>query len=48
MACLRLEDGAADSIPLAGRTLRIVGMKDEDADQAPLLVVEAENRAEVV
>jgi len=31
---------AGDTIPLGGRTLRVVGIKDDDADQAPVLVVE--------
>ncbi|MGH3081669.1 MAG: hypothetical protein ACRDNH_11125 [Gaiellaceae bacterium] len=30
-----------DTIPLgAGRTLRVVGVRDDDADQPPVLVVE--------
>jgi hypothetical protein len=28
-----------DVIPLAGRSLRVVDVKDDDADQAPVLVV---------
>jgi hypothetical protein len=28
-----------DTIPLGGRTLRVVGKRDEDADQSPVLVV---------
>jgi hypothetical protein len=29
-----------DTIPLGHRTLRVVGLRDEDADQPPVLVVE--------
>jgi hypothetical protein len=29
-----------DTIPLGGRTLRVVGHRDDDADQPPVLVVE--------
>jgi hypothetical protein len=29
-----------DSIPLGGRTLRVVEVRDDDADQPPVLVVE--------
>jgi hypothetical protein len=30
-----------DTIPLGGgRTLRVIGIRDDDADQAPVLVVE--------
>jgi hypothetical protein len=29
-----------DSIPLGGRTLRVVEVRDDDADQVPALVVE--------
>jgi hypothetical protein len=33
--------GPGDTIPLGrDRTLRVVGVRDEDADQAPVLVVE--------
>jgi len=28
------------TIPLGGRTLRVVGVRDDDADQPPVLVVE--------
>jgi hypothetical protein len=28
-----------DTIPLGRRTLRVVGVRDDDADQAPVLVV---------
>ena len=31
---------AGDSIPLGGRTLRVVGIRDDDAAQPPVLVVE--------
>jgi hypothetical protein len=31
---------ARDAIPLGGRTLRVIGIRDDDADQAPVLVVE--------
>jgi hypothetical protein len=31
---------AGDTIPLGGRTLRVVRVQDEDADQPPVLVVE--------
>jgi hypothetical protein len=29
-----------DTIPLGHRTLRVLGIRDDDADQPPLLVVE--------
>jgi hypothetical protein len=29
-----------DTIPLGGRTLRVVGKRDDDADQPPVPVVE--------
>jgi hypothetical protein len=29
-----------DTIPLGGRTFRVVGKRDEDADQPPVLIVE--------
>jgi hypothetical protein len=29
-----------DEIPLPGRTLRVLGVRDDDADQPPALVVE--------
>ena len=32
--------GAGDTIPLGRRTLRVVAIRDDDADQAPALVVE--------
>jgi hypothetical protein len=31
---------AGDTIPLGRRTLRVVEVRDDDADQAPALVVE--------
>jgi hypothetical protein len=31
---------AGDTIPLGGRTLRVVGVRDDDADQPPVLIVE--------
>jgi hypothetical protein len=31
---------AGDVIPLGGRSLRVVEVRDDDADQAPVLVVE--------
>ena len=31
---------AGDTIPLGHRTLRVVGVRDEDADAPPVLVVE--------
>jgi hypothetical protein len=31
---------AGDVIPLGGRSLRVVEVRDDDADQAPTLVVE--------
>jgi hypothetical protein len=31
---------AGDTIPLGGRTLRVVRIRDDDADQAPVLIVE--------
>lgn len=30
---------AGDTIPLGGRSLRVIEIRDEDADQAPVLVV---------
>jgi hypothetical protein len=32
--------GSGDTIPLGGKTLRVAGVRDDDADQAPALVVE--------
>lgn len=29
-----------DSVPLGKRTLRVVGVRDDDADQPPVLVIE--------
>jgi hypothetical protein len=29
-----------DTIPLGGRTLRVVAVRDDDADQPPVLIVE--------
>ena len=29
-----------DTIPLGTRTLRVIGKRDDDADQAPVLIVE--------
>jgi hypothetical protein len=31
---------SGDTIPLGRRTLRVVGVRDDDADQPPVLVVE--------
>jgi hypothetical protein len=31
---------AGDLVPLGRRTLRVVGIRDEDADQPPVLIVE--------
>ena len=31
---------AGDTIPLGGKTLRVVGVRDDDADQPPALIVE--------
>jgi hypothetical protein len=31
-----------DTIPLGGKTLRVVGRRDDEADQPPVLVVEDE------
>ena len=31
---------ASDVIPLGRRTLRVVGIRDDDADQPPVLIVE--------
>jgi hypothetical protein len=31
---------SGDTIPLGGRTLRVLAVRDDDADQAPVLVVE--------
>jgi hypothetical protein len=36
---------AGDTIPLGHRTLRVVRLRDEDADQPPVLVVEEARRA---
>jgi hypothetical protein len=30
---------SGDTIPLGGRTLRVLAVRDDDADQAPVLVV---------
>jgi hypothetical protein len=35
---------AGDTIPLGGRTLRVVAVRDDDADQPPALVVEDPHR----
>jgi hypothetical protein len=32
--------GAGDTIPLGKRTLGVIGKRDDDSDQAPVLVVE--------
>ena len=32
--------GPGDTIPLGKRTLRVIGKRDDDADQPPVLVVE--------
>jgi hypothetical protein len=32
--------GPSDTIPLGQRTLRVIGKRDDDADQPPVLVVE--------
>jgi hypothetical protein len=32
-----------DEIPLGRRTLRVVGKRDDDADQPPVLIVEQEH-----
>jgi hypothetical protein len=29
-----------DTIPLGGKTLQVVGLRDDDADQPPVLIVE--------
>lgn len=34
---------AGDSIYLGTRTLRVVGMRDDDGDQPPVLIVEQEH-----
>jgi hypothetical protein len=31
---------AGDLVPLGRKTLRVVGIRDEDADQPPVLIVE--------
>jgi len=31
---------AGDLVPLGRRTLRVVGIRDDDADQPPVLIVE--------
>jgi len=31
---------AGDTIPLGRRTLRVLGIRDDDADQPPVLIVE--------
>jgi hypothetical protein len=36
---------AGDTIPLGRRTLRVVDVRDDDADQPPVLVVEEMGRA---
>jgi hypothetical protein len=33
-----------DTIPLGGRMLRVLAVRDDDADQAPVLVVEDSRR----
>jgi len=33
-------EGAGDTIHLAKRTLRVIGKRDDDADQPPVLIVE--------
>jgi hypothetical protein len=35
---------SGDTIPLGRKTLRVVHVRDEDADQAPVLVVEDSGR----
>jgi hypothetical protein len=30
---------AGDTIPLGGKMLRVVGLRDDDADQPPVLIV---------
>jgi hypothetical protein len=35
---------SGDTIPLGGRTLRVIAVRDDDADQTPLLVVEESGR----
>jgi hypothetical protein len=32
--------GAGDTIPLGKRTLVVIGKRDDDADQPPILIVE--------
>ena len=32
--------GLGDTIPLGKRTLRVIGKRDDDADQPPVLIVE--------
>jgi hypothetical protein len=32
--------GYAETIPLGGRTLRVVAIRDDDADQPPILIAE--------
>ena len=32
--------GAGDTIPLGHRTLHVVALRDDDADQPPVLIVE--------
>jgi hypothetical protein len=35
---------SGDTIPLGGRTLSVLAVRDDDADQAPVLVVEDSGR----
>lgn len=39
---------AGDTIPLGSRTLRVVRVRDDDADTPPTLVVEESERAEAI
>ena len=37
--------GAGDTIHLGKRTLRVIGKRDDDADQPPILIVSESHRA---
>jgi hypothetical protein len=39
-SALRLRTGARETIHLGRRTLRVVGVRDDDADRPPVLIVE--------
>lgn len=37
---MRPAPASGDTIPLGGRTLRVVALRDDDADRPPALVIE--------